>query len=54
MNVTSPRPRLSTPLAPARPAPRYRGTGVGYGSSSGYFKRRGYARSSMSPRFRMG
>ncbi|MGO1720848.1 MAG: hypothetical protein ACTHZI_11750 [Luteimonas sp.] len=54
MNVSNPRPSPRAPVAPARPAPRYRGTGVGYGSSSGYFKRRGYSRSSMSPRFRMG
>lgn len=54
MNVTAPRPDQRAPIAPARPAPRFTGTGVGYGASSGYFRRRGYARSSMSPRFRMG
>ena len=53
MNISSPRPSQRTPLAPARPAPRYRSTGVGYGTSSGYIKRRGYTSSSMSPRFRM-
>lgn len=54
MNVSSPRPRNRIPLAPARPEPRSREFGVGYGASSGYVRRRGYARSSLSPRFRMG
>ncbi|NZA26154.1 hypothetical protein H0E84_07125 [Luteimonas sp. SJ-92] len=38
--------------APARPEPRVRDFGVGYGSSSGYANARRYASASLSPRFR--
>lgn len=56
MNVSIPRPRYAdarTVLAPARPEPRQRATGVGYGTSSGYFRRASYAPSTMSTRFRV-
>lgn len=56
MNISCPRPYRAAehaPSTPARPRPRYRDIGVGYGDSSGYVRRRGYARSSMSPRFQM-
>ncbi len=56
MNVFTPRPRnaaIHAAQAPARPAPRQRAMGVGYGSSSGYVRRAQYARSSLSPRFRV-
>ena len=56
MNVSIPRPRNPGPrtvLAPVRPDPRQRATGVGYGTSSGYFRRASYAPSTMSTRFRV-
>lgn len=56
MNVSTPRPRhaaLHAALAPARPAPRQRAMGVGYGTSTGYVRRPVYARSTLSPRFRV-
>ena len=52
MNVFTPRPRNAA-LAPARPAPRQRAMGVGYGTSNGYVRRAVYARSTLSPRFRV-
>lgn len=55
MNLSIPRPRSfpqRAATAPARPTPRTRATGIGYGDSSGYVRRR-YPYGSLSPRFRM-
>ncbi|MGY0560562.1 MULTISPECIES: hypothetical protein [unclassified Luteimonas] len=48
--VASTRPVL---LPPARPEPRTRDFGIGYGNSSGYFHKRRYAGGSAAPRFRL-
>mgnify|MGYP000933224124 FL=1 len=56
MNASTPRPQnapIRAGLVPARPEPRQRAMCVGYGSSSGYVRRAPYARSSLSPRFRV-
>lgn len=45
--------RVQAVLPPARPEPRARDLGIGYGNSSGYFHKRRYAGGTAAPRFRL-